>query len=260
MINLILFIDLLKDWAEFGFDEPSPRQIQFLKIREKHLETNKEKVYILTCYFQLASTFSGDGGAIYCSFNGQFLVELSFFVNCTASHYGGAIYQANSECIINKCCSICCFSTNNIGYGQFIYSKTSLNSDMKNYILDCSVAFSASDEYSLYVEELSLNNGNISVQQSNISHNSLTYTPGIKSDPNAQSVTKYCSFYQNMASINYLINHIQSNTQYYIEYSNIINNTIKTCLLRALGRTLLQYCCIIENYYDILFEGSIYLI
>ena len=156
MINLILILCLLQGWTDFGYSEPIPKKTFFAQKIEEHFETNLEKIYIEYCYFQLLSTYDGYGGAIMCKSAGQILIEFSYFVDCTSTNYGGAIHQYNYDCILNKCCSIRCFSIKSMGFGQFLFSSLDSENNMKHLekvINDINSGKAKLEEHELIEEE-----------------------------------------------------------------------------------------------------------
>ena len=199
------------------------------------------------------------------------LVESSTFHDCQSTSNAGGIMKSNGECIVNKCCSLKCYSIERLG-GQFLYTVLSHDPNKKNQVLDSSISHSMKDSKTRsYGEVMGLYMGTIQIKTVNLSNNICeTYTvsapqPYVTTESassNAKCSISYCSFNSNVGAIVFTLN--TDNVYYSVSKSNVIYNidTSKICLLySSLGD--FTDCCIMENDAKNLFlcnRGYVYVI
>ena len=230
-----------------------PEEITYTEIQTNHLDLIDTRVWVHDCIFELNSQYSGNGGAISCSTEGQMLVEMSTFSECTCTLNGGAIYKKNGQSIIKKCCSIKCYSTGEYE-GQFIYNYLS-SIDQKNRVLDSSISNSMQNrEHPSHGYTLYLWFGTIQIKTVNLSNNICDSHSAIYSSPYSSSSIQcsisYSSINSNEANQNRII-FFETNTKNEISQSNIINNIVpsnsKNGLIHCNGPTNINDCCIMNN-------------
>ena len=224
--------------------------------------STKSKVYLKECLFT-----SFTNRAIYfipSSSSCKTLIELSTFNSCTSSSgSGGCIYYKNGNFVMNKCCSVKCYTHS--GTGQF--GCIHVSSENTNNVLDSSIALSygdsASEEAALWIKE-----GTIIIKTLNVSKNKCLYNTAMICRP---STTETCSI--SFSSINgnegtdssygRIIVLFTSRKIIEMTYSNIIDNIMQTKCSSAMitasgpyadGIAQIKHCCIINEKVPKLFD------
>ena len=183
---------------------------------------------------------------------------LCIFNDChTSSNYGGSIFMGSGygSCVINKCCSNACSSTNKYdSYGQFIYLRLTDDSKHINKVLDSSVIKSQPPEEANSGSVLSLNFAIITMTTVNLSLNKCSKYPSAYCCPYSTSSTtcfvSYCSIRNNTATSQYGIYFYRSSsTEYSLSNSNLIENDISGSygLVYCYGHLTIDECTILEN-------------
>ena len=179
---------------------------------------------------------------------GKILIELSTFIDCSTSTYGGAIYAIYCNCVIKSVCSYICHTSSIPGinsWGQFIYAFQS-NGD-KNYIHDSSVCSNGID-ISGYAAPISLTYGEQKCQSLNVSNYKVKYYSAIFYKSSSASLISYCSLNFNHA-IEFECIEFQGteSSSYEISMCNIFNNIQDTSnwgTIYCLTKTEIKECCI----------------
>jgi len=184
---------------------------------------NSEDFNIDGCYFIMFSTKDGDegnGGVIYFkdSENAKRMsIRSSGFYNASSRVLGGAIYYQSQYVSLYMVCGNSCFSgdshfailiTTNGGINFLSISECSKNKIGKNYMY--------------------MKTGDIPLENSNVSKNSIRYHEGIKIESKKVVLLKYCSFVRNNMCMYFYVyifqfEYTESNFGM-ITYSNFINN------------------------------------
>ena len=256
------FFSLLLYWTDddVGYNGFPETNITFDEIQRTHCTSELgQSVWVYNCIFELLEEYSNSGGALYYNFPGQMLIEKSTFVSCICSNHGGAIYQKNGECIIKQCCGFKCYSTNINLAGQFIFSELSnqiSDSDKKNRVLDSSVSHSMKNiNNPSNAEALDLVSGTIQINTVNLSNNICYYNSALYAYPSSSTSNTACLMTYSTINSNeanqYTIIWFNTNANYEISQSNIINNKVQTNsnngLIESYGPTNIKDCCIMNN-------------
>ena len=232
---LFCFSHMFSSWSEVGFSG-EPAYNKTFPNQESTITPSGSTVYIHDSLFSVKRTTGSSGshgGAIaYSNTNGQILVEMSTFNDCTNSvGRGAAIYASCKDCIINKCCGYMCYCSGS-WTGQFLYTSLSSTSS-KNEIYDSSISHSMeSKEDESYEAALYPYKGKIIISTVNLSNNvcqvdsALYCVPSFSSssfeDPSCS--VSYCSINSNHATSARIIYFERTGYYYSLTHSNIINN------------------------------------
>ena len=218
---------LIRGWSDddVGYSgSPSKAEVDYPCVSQ--LTSTNQQLYILDCLFQQCIGDSGE--AIHHEIDGQMLIEQSAFNSCQSTEQGGAIYKTKGESVINASCNTKSFSNGQVE-GQFIYNNVSMNG--KNRILDSSITHSMSDASNpSFSSTLFLFNGNILLNTVNLSNNfcnddAVWYFETMTTNPkNNMTFLQIC---QNNATYPTIIYCIQYSSESFLDYSNIIQNTVQ---------------------------------
>ena len=227
----------------------------------------ESEVHISNSCFAREIVYEGCGGAINYLSGGSMFIEFTSFISCICNQLGGAVFQQNGECVLNKCCGISCFCTLDNYYGQFYYSQLTDDIMKKNQINDTSVALSfdqsrkeASQGYTLYMWFGDVRVNTVNVSNNNCKVNSaIVFYPSTNNEKVSASIS-YSTITRNNSTNSRVISFTTDNALYEIVSSNIIQNTTPSeteGMIKVRGNTKISGCCIYENDSPYLLQGVI---
>ena len=199
---------LFKDWLTYYGDQNENLRYISFKERKEKIDTIQStaalNVYVSHCGFS-DITGATQGGCISyeAKASSRMLVELSSFLSCSATTYGGAVYIRYGECILTKLCAVKCVCTSSVsGLGQLIF--TSLTVNKNNNVYDSPIALCGSE--SVYARTISIGGGIVQIMRVNFTGNQCVYEPTIycpitSSTADITCSMQYCNAQNNTANI-----------------------------------------------------------
>ena len=150
---------------------------------DARLTLSTADVYVAHCLFKQC-THNSHGGGIFFEASNFMFVESSTFIDCTSSGGGvdgGGIAKYDGQCVVAKCCSIRCLTTE---CGQFICNwLRDASFTHKDEVHECSVI--DSNKTPAEISSVFLWYGAIVVNSVNVSNNKCQEQSAILSMPNA---------------------------------------------------------------------------
>lgn len=144
-----------------------------------------------------------------------------FFENCTRNGNGGAIFFNCSGSIVQRRFCSLSTSTSLLIIGLFSYTILDKQSSNQNIVDECSVCLCYSTKA---VSPIAVENGNISLSNSNISKNTASQTSAFATlGAYETGIINYSTFEDNNATKRYCLGHSSANYHYYC--CNIIGNS-----------------------------------
>jgi hypothetical protein len=191
-------------------------------------------VYVTNCFFK-SCTYSGNGGALYCTSQYLFVESTTFFSCKGNSQCGGSIYFFNNDgkCILYRTCAYDCCSTYSSYYshGQFAHIEITNIDICKTYVNYSSISCCITTS-SITHRTLNFIKGNIYCPSVNYSMNKCQYCSGVYyKNGGASSFTcllSYSTFTDNIAMGHNCIMYDNVGNRCDIKSCNILRNIQNT--------------------------------
>ena len=216
--------------------------------------------YIKSSYFKGLSYSSGNGGALYVTSITKLLIELSMFIECEASGYGGCIYMSGGNCILYMVCGV----KSSISGGQGVFLETT-GMKMTN-VIETTVTHCECSSGGYPVDP---HGGTILCKSVNLSQNHCYRCSALYCYPTSNGQNIVCSLcYSSLSNntaddSNFLMFEDFNGAYYEVNNTNIINNKqigSTYGLIRVTGTTTMKHVSILGNTGSPIFSGSITLI
>jgi len=172
-------------------------------------------ITIAECSFSRSLAFSDDGGVINVHGGSYWMnVTNSMFFNCLSTQSGGAIYFYSSFSYLKMVCAnrcramVCHFSiitASKVNYVEFISTSFCSNTTLGSY-------------------SIRIQNGNQSLDNSNISMNNAEMVSGILIQSPSSFKSIHCAFSNNKVSYNRCISICSTSTTITISSYNVVHN------------------------------------
>ena len=248
-------------WSEF-YENDDNYELYKNKFIENQIQPinssfTGNNVYIYNSIFLNCYATDLEGGAIrFSKEEGRILIEFTLFSNCSAKKHSGAIYAENCNCVVNYACGIGCCQTITEGnnYGQFI--RTDLkNENRLNYLLYSSACSTPETPYGNGAP-VDLLGGELQCKYINVSNYIVREYSALCSGYNSKANISYCLFISNHARKSVCLSLYESNSTFFVDSCNIINNSQETDnsgTIYCYENTIIKHCCIKDNKSKYLF-------
>ena len=251
---IVLFIIeffIFKDWDDYWNDEENVEHKQYNYVSQKEpLSFTSQNLHIFSSIFR--NITSSSILYIYHSKGSKLLIERSSFIECkTTDDFGAsqAIYFCSGNYIFSKVCGI------KWNADRATFAHCIVSSNCKGRIIQSSFNLCNSEgDYIIYHYE----DGPMNTELINLSYNKCEYGSGIWYLDHSDSITitsyiKYSSLTNNTSTEKNFLTLNNQNSEFYIEYTNILSNQ---CPKNAKYGLIFTFNAVIKHSTILYNEGS----